>query len=185
MFKEEVIHATGNTQFGCGQPGGATALRHSLEAALLANPTKALLSIDIKNMHGSLEVDNTEHQVLNNTPRLWPLLAPWIRSPRVHIYRDDTGALHEIIAENPLDQGCPSSSLLACISAIPLHNELKSYGSTFGFQDDTYVLTEPHKAKDCLWQVPISVASMGCQVNERSVVHYAARHPGPWHPARA
>ncbi len=101
MFKEEVIHATGNTQFGCGQPGGATALRHSLEAALLANPTKALLSIDIKNMHGSLEVDNTERQVLNNTPRLWPLLAPWIRSPRVHIYRDETGALHEIIAENP------------------------------------------------------------------------------------
>ena len=35
MFKEEVIQATGNTQFGCGQPGGATALRHSLEAALL------------------------------------------------------------------------------------------------------------------------------------------------------
>ena len=97
MFKEEVIHATGNTQFGCGQPGGATALRHSLEAALLANPTKALLSIDIKNMHGSLEVDNTERQVLNNTPRLWPLVAPWIRSPRVHISRDDTGALHEIL----------------------------------------------------------------------------------------
>ena len=170
MFKEEVIHATGNTQFGCGQSGGAAALRHSLEAALLANPTKALLSVDIKNMHGSLEVDNIERQVLTNTPRLWPLLAPWIRSARVHIYRDDSGALHEIAAENPLDQGCPSSSLLACISAIPLHNEMKTHGDTFGFQDDTYVLTEPHKARECLRQVPISVAAMGCQVNQRKTM---------------
>jgi hypothetical protein len=165
MFKEEVIQATGCTQYGCGQPGGATLLRQALETALLADPTKAFLSIDIKNMHGSLTVENLETQVTANAPRMWPLLAPWIRCQRSHVYKDDTGALHDVPAVNPLDQGCPSSGMLACIAAIPLHTAMKTHGRTFGFQDDTYVLVDPPKAKDCLVHASISVAAIGCQIN--------------------
>ena len=150
MFSDEVVAATGLSQFGCRRPGGAIALRHVVEATLLKDPSLALVVVDISNMHGSLGVANVEEQVRAHVPRMWPLLAPWIRSGRVHVYKDTCGDLHQIEAYGPLDQGCPSSSPLACLGAIPFFCTMGLYGGHAEYQDDGYFMMKPDRVALCL-----------------------------------
>ena len=75
MCKDDVLVAVGSAQYGCGRPGGAIALRHRVEAALLNDSELVLGIVDVRNMHGSLGVDNIEEQVRALLPRMWPLVA--------------------------------------------------------------------------------------------------------------
>ena len=105
MFAAEVLVAVGPSQYGCGQSGGAVALRHFVEASLLQDPSLSLAVVDVRNMHGSLGVANIAEQVQNSLPRMRPLVAPGIRVRRTHINKDHNGVLWPIEAYGPLNQG--------------------------------------------------------------------------------
>ena len=121
MFKEEVQDAVGPTQFGVAAPGGCVALRNEMVTRLLLDPSLAVAPVDLKNMYGSLAIPNTENEVIRRVPMMWPLLAPWIREPRQHVYKDDAHTLHHIAASGGLDQGDPVSALLAPLSIVTAH----------------------------------------------------------------
>ena len=53
MCKDDVLVGVGRSQYGCGRPGGAIALRHFVEAALINDSELVLGIVDVKNMHGS------------------------------------------------------------------------------------------------------------------------------------
>ena len=91
MFQEEVVEAVGPTQFGVSRPGGPVALRHELEIRMAADPSLALASLDISNMHGSMGIQNIEMSVQNRVPRMWPLLSRWFCVPRRHVYLNQAG----------------------------------------------------------------------------------------------
>ena len=89
MFKEEACAAVGPTQFGVARPGGCVALHHELRAHMLRDPDLAFASVDLENMYGNLDIPNIEKEVMQRIPRMWPLVQPWIRATREHLYRDD------------------------------------------------------------------------------------------------
>ena len=102
-------------------------------------------------MHGSMDLANIEEQVRHRIPRMWPLLAPWLRIPGAHIYKDSDGVLHEIVATTGVDQGCPGSSILACLGIAPVHKTLY-----------TYLLMQQDQVKTCLEAVAPALVSTGC-----------------------
>jgi len=106
-----------------------------------------------------------EAQVAQHVPRMVPLLQGWIRIPRTHTFKDDDGVLHRFTATNPLDQGGPEASALACISAIPLHKTALMHGKVFGFQDDTYILLPGSSVALCLSEVKGVAENIGTSVN--------------------
>ena len=55
--------------------------------------------------------------------------------------------MHQIPAGNPLDQGCPTSSTLACVGMIPILNTFEMYGAVHAYQDDSYTLMEARKTE--------------------------------------
>ena len=150
MFKEEARDAVGPTQFGVARPGGCVALHHELLAHMLKDPDLALASIDLENMYGNLDISNIEKEVIHRIPRMWPLLRPWIREPREHVYRDDQGVIHRIDAPGGLDQGDPSSAILAPLGITTSHETLSAHGKILGEIDDTYLLLKPNQVKDGL-----------------------------------
>ena len=130
----------------------------------------ALASIDISNMHGSMDIHNIETQVQHRVPRMWPLLSRWFRVPRRHVYRDPQGALHPIVAQVGVDQGCPGSSTLACIGVAGLHESLAEHCFVAGLQDDTYLLMAQAGIKQSLEAIAPALMQTGCQLYKLSEV---------------
>jgi len=167
MFADEARIAVGATQFGVARPGEGIALRHEIEIRMSADRELALASIDISNMHGSMDIHNIETQVQHRVPRMWPLLSRWFRVPRRHVYRDPQGALHPIVAQVGVDQGCPGSSTLACIGVAGLHESLAEHCFVAGLQDDTYLLMAQAGIKQSLEAIAPALMQTGCQLNFR------------------
>ncbi len=165
MFKEEVQNAVGPTQFGIATPGGCVALRNELLTRLLMNPSLAVASIDLANMYGSMDLVNIEKEVQQRIPRMWPLLAPWIRQPREYIYVDEEREVHRVLASKGLDQGDPASALLAPLGIVAAHHALQTHAAILGEMDDTYLLIEPNGVKEALEAVAGAFAPSGALVN--------------------
>ena len=124
MYKQEVQTAVGSTQFGVAAPGGCAALRNELLARMLFDPSLALAPIDLKNMYGSMDIPNIEHETLNRVPRMSPLVAPWIREPREHVYIDDQQEVHRISASRALIRETQS---VLCLPHLASQQHMKSY----------------------------------------------------------
>lgn len=165
MFKEEARDAVGPTQYGVARPGGCVALRNGLLAHMLEDPTLAIASIDLENMYGNMDISHIEQEIIQRMPRMWPLVAPWIRQPREHVYKDDDGIIHRISAPGGLDQGDPSSSLLAPLGITIALELLRVHGKVFGEIDDTYILCKPDRVKHALEAVAPAFAPAGGRVN--------------------
>ena len=163
MCKDDVLVAVGSAQYGCGRPGGAIALRHCVEAALLNDSELVLGVVDVRNMHGSLGVDNIEEQVRTLLPRMWPLVAPWIRCSRTHVFKDSGGATHAIKTYGPLDQGGPESSPLACVAAVPYYEKLGA--NRAAYQDDGYFLLKPAEVPQWAADIESALQAIGCTAN--------------------
>jgi hypothetical protein len=163
MCKDDVLVGVGCAQYGCGRPGGAIALRHFVEAALLNDSELALGIVDVRNMHGSLGVDNIEEQVRVLLPRMWPLVAPWIRCSRTHVFKDSGGTTHRINTYGPLDQGGPESSPLACVAAVPYYTKLGACRAAY--QDDGYFLLKPAEVPQWMADVEGALQAIGCTAN--------------------
>ena len=163
MCKDDVLVGVGRSQYGCGRPGGAIALRHFVEAALINDSELVLGIVDVKNMHGSLGVDNIEEQVRALLPRMWPLVAPWIRCSRVHVFKDSGGVAHKVNTYGPLDQGGPESSPLACVAAVPYYEKLGSLRAAY--QDDGYFLLKPAEVPQWMADVEGALQAIGCTAN--------------------
>jgi hypothetical protein len=158
MFETEVMEAVGSSQYGVARPGGAVAMRHELEMRMVVDPNLALGSLDISNMHGSMDLTNIEVSVQNRVPRMWPLLSRWFRTPRQHVYLDKQGVRHPIIAKTGVDQGCPGSSSLACLGIADFHDAMSEHCFVVGCQDDTYLLMDQTKIKESLEAVAPALA---------------------------
>ena len=167
MFEADVLEAVGSSQFGVARPGGAVAMRHELEIRMAADPTLSLASLDISNMHGSMELSNIEHSVQNRVPRMWPLLSRWFRTPRHHVYLDRQGGRHPILAKTGLDQGCPGSSSLACLGIADFHDTISEHCFVVGCQDDTYLLMDQAKIKESLEAVAPALIPSGTTLSLR------------------
>ena len=83
-------------------------------------------------------------------PRLWPLIAPWLRIPRAHVYRAPDGTTHAVVATSGVDQGDHLSALLAPVGVASLHEAIEEKGIAFAVQDDTYCLVDPSKTGELL-----------------------------------
>ena len=140
MSKEEVVAACGGTQFGVGIPWACVNMRHNLLLEWTLDPTKALLGIDLSNMHNIVSIARLETQVAHRAPRMAELLG-WLRSRRTHIYKDERGQMHKVEPQDGLDQGGPASNSLAPLSVAEAHEDLGAFASVFGMQDHTYVFT--------------------------------------------
>lgn len=163
MCQDDVLLAVGRTQYGCGRPGGAIALRHFVEAALLNDSELVLGIVDVKNMHGSLGVENIEEQVRTRMPRMWPLVAPWIRCMRTHVFKDAGGVTHKINTYEPLDQGGPESSPLACVAAVPYYEKLGTCRAAY--HDDGYFPLKPAEVPLWMANVEGALRTIGCTAN--------------------
>ena len=175
MFSEETKEAVGQSQYGA-RPGGPAALRHYIEASLAQDPALALAALDIANMYGSMSISNIEEQVRHRIPRMWPLLAPWVRLPRCHMYKDSNGVLHNIHATTGVDQGCPGSSSLGCLGITSLHESLSEFSTVAGLQDDTYLLINQDRIKDALEAIAPSLAPTGCTLKLRKCSVFSPGH---------
>ena len=144
MFKAEVVAACGESQYGVGSPGACVKMRHDMLLEWVLDPTKALVGIDLANMHNSVKTARLETQVAHKIPRMAELLV-WLRSERTHIYKDEYGEVHKVLPRDGLDQGCPASNALAPIAVAEAHGDLAAFRAVFGLQDDTYVLTTRHQ----------------------------------------
>jgi hypothetical protein len=167
MFKDEVRIAVGHTQFGVATPGGCVALRNEMFTHLVLDPSLAIAPIDLQNMYGSMDIANIEAEAIHRIPRMWPLLASWIRQPREHIFLDEEREVHRIPASKGLDQGDPASSLLAPLGIATAHDRLAPHGFVLGEMDDTYLLMKPDKVADGLNAVAAAFAPSGTSVNTR------------------
>ena len=98
-------------------------------------------------MYGSMDLANIEDEVQRRVPRMWPLLAAWIRQPREHIYIDDEREVFRILASRGLDQGDPASALLAPLGIVSAHNALQAHAAVLGEMDDTYLLIKPDPSR--------------------------------------
>ena len=144
MFRHEVAEAVGSTQYGVATPGAYVSLRTDLLIDWVMEPDSVLVGVDLENMHNTVDTQRLEQQIANRIPRMAELLR-WLRAPRSHTYRDEHGALHSIMVQDGLDQGCPSSNALAPLAIAEQHEELKEWGSVYGLRDDTYVLVKPDR----------------------------------------
>ena len=146
MFRQEAADACGATQYGVSTPGACVKLRHDLLLDWTLAPEKALVGVDLSNMHNSVKTARLESQVIHRVPRMAELMG-WVRSARTHVYK---GALHQVNPVDGLDQGCPASNALAPISIAEAHEDLQAFGSVYGLQDDTYILVDkPQVASLC------------------------------------
>ena len=141
MFAEEAADAVGDSQYGIRRPGSVTALRTDLLIEWMMNPDKALIGVDLVNMHCRVRGQYLQHVIPHKVPRMSSMLA-WLRIPRTHVYVDEYGAAHTIDAADGLDQGCPASNRLAPIAIADAHQQLSEQGRVFGLQDDTYILAD-------------------------------------------
>ena len=70
MFGEEVKEACGSTQYGVKTSGACATLRSDLALDWALHPNRALLGVDLKNMHGRTKTRHLEQQVRHRTPRM-------------------------------------------------------------------------------------------------------------------
>ena len=138
MCRQEAADACGATQSGVSTPGACVKLRHDLLLDWTLAPEKALVGVDLSNLHNSVRTARLESQVIHRVPRMAELMG-WARSARTHVYKDEHGALHQVSPVDGLDQGCPASNALAPISIAEAHEDLQAFGSVYGLQDDTYL----------------------------------------------
>jgi len=107
VHDQEVKAAVGPAQYALGRAGGADAAYKALVLELAASPTRAVLSVDMKNAYGTIRRNVVQEAVHRRIPALAALANRLLGCRTVNMFDTAEGATLDIPQGTGVPQGCP------------------------------------------------------------------------------
>ena len=160
--------AAGAHQYGLGVPGGADVQFKVLQAAARDRPGSVLVAVDVSNAFGTLSRSAVLSALGTALPGFGSLLSRLYARPALGLWRDSTGAVHELSTGVGVPQGCPLSP---AAYAVALHHYVLRHLATranwliTAYLDDVIVVVPSAEAEEFLRELTAALNSCGLTLN--------------------
>ena len=168
-----VALAVGDRQYGAGRAGGAALELADIQAETRAEPTDALVSLDIKNAFGSIAWANALQIVATLAPKLAHFMAcVWAPgSQLIWTQTADQISWTAMRAVGSLIQGGPEAHPVFClVMAVILQDSqqrLQIQALIWAFVDDVTLKIAPSNLRDALLTMRDAMAHQGCELQPK------------------